>query len=93
MEEMRCDCWAHCRPLNKKLEALELQSEGMRMLLEQFRDNLHLHQHDAKVPVEECPEPPCRKVMRYAEKRKCPYNHSDHKITGFLPIQNCPNCS
>lgn len=28
-----------------------------------------------------------------AEKRKCPYNHSDHQISGFLPVQNCPNCS
>lgn len=29
----------------------------------------------------------------FTEKRKCPYNHSDHKIEGFLPVQNCPNCS
>lgn len=27
------------------------------------------------------------------ESRKCLYNHEDHTITGFLPIQNCPNCA
>lgn len=28
-----------------------------------------------------------------AKKPKCPYNHSDHQVAGFLPVQNCPNCA
>lgn len=34
-----------------------------------------------------------RDIVRQHEKRKCPYNHADHTITGFLPVQNCPNCA
>lgn len=58
-------------PLRREFSSIKLQNRSMFELLSQFRDNLHLHKHDAKVPVEECLEAPCQKVMKYAEKRKC----------------------
>ena len=56
--------------LREELRQANLQNGGMRELLSQFRDNLHLHEHLSTVPVEECPQAPCQKVMKYMEKQR-----------------------